>query len=89
MHNEKPLWELAGMAMRTFRDLPWPEKRKIILRHKGIGILPACFDCGKGWHQMKEDAFQKTMPDKYKHTQFGRLIWLWELDEAQKDRSKW
>lgn len=77
------------MDMTTFRKLPWPEMRKIIVRHNGIPIQDSCFRCGKKESQMREEKFLATMPDKYKHTKYGRLIWLYLLDEAQKERSKW
>lgn len=81
------VWELAGLDMKTYRDLPWPEKRKLIVRYKGIGILPACWDCGKGWHQMREEEFQRTMPAELKQHEFGRLMWLYILDQGQ-DKEK-
>lgn len=78
-----PVWVMAGMDMITYRNLPWPEKKKLIVRHHGIGILPSCFDCGKGFHQMMHDAKVAAMPAELRNHPYADLFWAWRQHEAE------
>lgn len=44
--TEPFIWELAGLTIWTYRDLPWKEKVKLIRRYKGIAISEQCSECG-------------------------------------------
>lgn len=38
----KSIWEKAGLTREVYAALPWKEKRKILIRHRGMDILTCC-----------------------------------------------
>lgn len=68
--DEKPMWELANMDRLDYQRLPWSEKRKLIVRYRGIPIFQP--------HQLA----LKIIPERYEAHPFGRLIFAYTEDIA-------
>ena len=56
MYGNTPIWTQAGLAHSQYRDLPWPEKRRVLYRYCGRPIHHACWECGDviRWKRFKE-----------------------------------
>lgn len=83
MSRPLPIWTLAGMEQPAYRDLPWAEKRTIIIRYQGLPVfefngprLGECSTCKtKGEANTMECRF---VPDCYPHGDLegtGELTW--------------
>lgn len=76
-------WEIAGISMNEYSKLPWPEKRKLIIRSQGIKIQDSCFSCGKKESQMIHEKQQEQMAPELRNHPYGPLIWAWRQEQAE------
>lgn len=67
-------WTYAGMDQGTYSRLPWPAKRSILLRSRGVRINDTCSGCGHRLDVMAERTRRMALPDQLRRHPFGLLI---------------
>jgi hypothetical protein len=82
------IWDMAGMGQMEFSRLPWPEKSKLLRRHKGVGIADVCAGCGLRLHDAREQRRLASLPPQLRNHPFGLLFAEFYKDQAEVKRFK-
>lgn len=78
------VWDLAGMDRVDYSRLPWTEQKKLLIRHKGIGIQEICETHGMRMFVCWDRERIAAMPAELRNHPMGRLIWAYRKSEAER-----